>query len=161
MSARSLVVAAVLVLAGCARAMLPYQPLQQPPGATVSAAYQVVGDRLRIEIDTDGKRLEQVWIRKPDGTDVAPLTVDNPPTVATGGSSIGVGAGGGTWGGGGGYGSGVGITFPVGGGSSRVAGHTVAWFPLATAGAAPWPVYVKLAGIAPATILVGGPLPPR
>jgi hypothetical protein len=37
-------------------------------------------------------------------------------------------------------------------------GTTIAWFPLAPAGPAPWRVYVKLAGIEPTTIVVGGPL---
>jgi hypothetical protein len=160
MPARPIVLAALLVLAGCARATLPYTPAQQPPGARISAAYQVVGDRLRIEIDTDRKRLEQAWIMKADGTSVAPQSVDNPPVVTGPSPSIGVGVGGGTWGGGGGVGTGVSIGIPVGSGPSRIEGNTVVWFPLAAAGPAPWPVYVKLAGIPPATILVGGPLPP-
>jgi hypothetical protein len=153
-------VVALLVLAGCARATLPYRPDPQPSGARVSAAYQLVGDRLRIEIDTGGKLLEQVWVVKPDGTPVAPETVETPPVVAGPPSSVGVGVGGGTWGARGGVGSGLSIGFPIGGGASRAEGHTVAWFPGAPAGPPPWRLYVKLAGIAPTTFLVGGPPPP-
>src|SRR5207302_861428 len=72
---------ALVVLAGCSHATLPYQPDPQPHGARVSADYQVVGDRLRVEIDTSGRRLEQAWILKPDGTSVAPQTVEHPAGV--------------------------------------------------------------------------------
>ena len=62
---------ALVFLAGCAHATLPYAPDPQPRGARVSADSQVIGDRVRIEIDTDGRRLEQSWIIKPDGVSVA------------------------------------------------------------------------------------------
>ena len=132
-------VAALLAVSGCARATLPYRPEPQPPGARVSAAYQVAGDRLGVEIDTDGRPLEQAWIMKPDGTALAPEAVETPPVVAGSSPSIGIG---------------------VGGGSSRVAGNTRVWFPLAPAGPPPWRLYVKLAGIVPTTFFVGGPPPP-
>jgi hypothetical protein len=153
--ARPLVLAALLIVAGCARATLPYKPEQQPPGARISAASRVVGDRLRIEIDTDRHRLEHAWILKPDGTSVGPQAVENPPVVTRPRPSIGIGVGGG-----GHVSVGTSVGVPVGTGPGRIEGNTVVWFPLAAAGPAPWPVYVKLAGIAPATILVGGPLPP-
>ena len=160
MLARPLVVALV-VLAGCAHATLPYQPEVQPRGARISAAYQVIGEQLRIEIDTDHQRLEQAWIMKPDGTSVPPQAVENAPIVTGPPPTIGVGTG--TYGGRGGIGVGTGVSvgIPVGSGSSRIEGTTVASFPLAAAGPAPWRVYVKLAGIEPATIVVGGPLPQR
>src|SRR5258708_5683367 len=60
------------LLAGCSHATLPYKPDPQPRGARVSAAYQVVGDRLRVELDTDGQRLGQAWIVKPGGASLAP-----------------------------------------------------------------------------------------
>jgi hypothetical protein len=160
MLTRSLVVAALVILGGCAHATLPYQPEQQPQGARVSAAYQIVGDRLRIEIDTDRQRLEQAWIMKPDGTSLAPDTIENAPVVANPPPSVGVGVGSGTWGGRGGIGTGLSVGIPVGAGSSSIAGNTIVWFPLASAGPAPWRVYVKLAGIAPTTIPIGGPTPP-
>lgn len=160
-SVRGIVAAALLLLAGCARPMLPYQPDRQPSGARVSAAYTVVGDRIRLEIDTDRKRLEQAWILKPDGTSVAPNAVESAPVVVTPPPSISIGVGGGSWGGRTSVGSGASTGFPVGAGSTRVAGNTIVWFPREAAGPAPWRVYVKLADIVPTTILVGGPTAPR
>src|ERR1043166_3469920 len=69
------------LLAGCSHATRPYRPDPQPHGGRVSAAYQVVADRLRVEIDTNGKPLEQAWIIKPGGASVAPGNVENPPVV--------------------------------------------------------------------------------
>jgi hypothetical protein len=159
MSARWLVLP-LLVLAGCSHATLPYAPDPQPRGAKVSADYQVVGDRLRIEIDTSGRRLEQAWIVKPDGASVAPSAVDNPPVVTTPGPSIGIGVGGASYGRGIGVGSGLGMGFPVGSGPIVVAGNTIVWFPLAAAGPAPWRLYVKLGDVEPTTFFVGGPPSP-
>jgi hypothetical protein len=151
-----LILVAVLMLCGCARATLPYTPEQQPRGARVSAAYQIIGDRLGIEIDTDGRLLEQAWILKPDGTSLAVQAIDAPPMVPTPPPSVGVGVGGsGTTGGRVGVGGGIGLSFPIGGGTSRAQGTTFAWFPLAQAGPAPWRVFVKLSGIEPTTIVVG------
>lgn len=145
-----------LVLAGCSRATLPYAPDPQPRGATISAAYQLVGDRLRIEVDTDGRPLEQAWIIRPDGSSVAVQAIENPPVVTGPGSSVSIGVGGGTFGGGGiGVGTGVGVGIPVGAPSSRIAGNTVVWFPLAQAGPAPWQLYVKIGGVEPVRFLVG------
>lgn len=149
----------VALLAGCSHATLPYKPEPQPRGARVSAAYQVIGDRLRVEVDTGGKRLEQVWIMKPGGASVAPDNVENPPVVTGPPPSISVGVGGASYGRGGGVGSGVGVGVPIGTGPSRIEGNTIVWFPLAAAGPAPWQLYVKLAGVEPAQFAVGGPLP--
>jgi hypothetical protein len=157
MTWRISIVVAVLMLGACSRATLPYTPEPQPRGARVSAAYQVVGDRLGIEIDTDGRLLEQAWILKPDGTSVPPHAVDAAPVVTGPPPTISIGVGGGSYGGGVGVGTGVGMGVPVGRGSSRTEGNTTAWFPVAAAGPAPWRVYVKLAGIEPTTIVVGGP----
>ena len=77
------------------------------------------------------------------------------------GPTVGVGIGGGTWGGRGGVGAGVGVGIPMGSSSSRSAGNTVVTFPLAEAGPAPWPVYLKVAGIAAVTIVVGAVPPAR
>jgi hypothetical protein len=146
---------ALLALAGCAHSSLPYKPEVQPAGATISAGYQILVDRLRVEIDTDHRRLEDVWIAKPDGTAVRAETIENAPTVTGPGPSIGVGVGGGTWGGRGGVGTGIGVGFPVGGGPSRIEGPTFATFPLAQVGPPPWRLHVKLAAVPPATILLG------
>jgi len=130
-------VPALLALAGCASASLPYQPDPQPAGARISAAYQLTGDRLRIEIDTDGRRLEDARILKTDGTEVRAPAIDNPPVVSSG-SPVGggIGVGGGSFGalGGIGVGTGVSVGIPVGGGSTSVEGNTLAWFALDQAG---------------------------
>jgi hypothetical protein len=154
---------ALLALAGCASASLPYKPDPQPAGARVSAAYQLVVDRLRIEIDTDGRRLEEVMILTASGTEVRALAIDNPPIVPSGPPvGVGIGVGGGSFGGHGGFGVGTGMSvgIPVGGGSTAIDGNTFAWFALDQAGPPPWRVYVKLAGLPPTVILVGGPLSP-
>jgi hypothetical protein len=151
---------ALLVLAGCSRATLPYKPDPQPRGAKLSADYQVVADRLRIELDTSGRRLEQAWIFTPGGGSVAPGTVEPPPVVTRPGPTISVGGAGVSYGRGVSGGGGVGVGFPIGGGRSRVEGNTILWFPLASVGPAPWQLYVKLADTEPATFPVGTP-PPR
>ena len=150
---------ALVLLAGCSHATLPYKPDPQPRGGRVSAAYQVIGDRLRIEIETNGKSLEQAWIMKPDGVSVAPDAVENPPVVTGPPPSISVGVGGASYGRGVGVGSGVGVGVPIGTGPSRTQGNTIVWFPLAKTGPAPWQLYVKLNGAEPAQFAVGGPLP--
>ncbi len=154
-----LVLTALGTLAGCSRATLPYKPEIQPAGATVSGAYMLLADRLRIEIDTDGNRLEEVKILRPDGSPLYPQTIEHAPTVVSGGSAVSFGFGGGSWGGHGGGGMGVGVGVPVGGGSTRVEGPSVAYFALDQVGPAPWRVHVKLIGIDPALIVMG-PKPP-
>jgi hypothetical protein len=155
-------VVGMLVVGGCASTSLPYQPEIQPPGGRLSAAYQVAGDRLRVEVDTDGRRLEEATILRSDGAQVRALAIDNPPLVSSGPPvGVGIGIGGGTFGGRGGVGVGTGVSvgIPVGGSAPAPVGTTVAWFPLDQAGPAPWRVSVKAAGLAPAVIVVGGPLP--
>jgi hypothetical protein len=136
--------------------------LQARPAAArrqLSAAYTVVGDRLGIELDTSGHPLEQAWIIKPDGTSVAAQSADMPPLVTRPGPSISIGVGGASYGHGVGVGSGVGVGGPVGSDSTRMAGNATVWFPLASAGEAPWQLYVKVAGAEAATFYVGGPRP--
>jgi hypothetical protein len=148
----------MLTVAGCARTALPYKPAQQPPGATVSAAYQLTADRVRIEIDTDGHRLEEAVILRPDAGVLPPQTIEQAPVAPSGHSGVGIGVGVGGGSGGVGVGTGVSVGVPVSG-SSRVEGTTLAYFPLAYAGPAPWRVRIKLAGIEPVVIVVG-PTPP-
>jgi len=157
MTRQSLIVVALVVLAGCAQATLPYKPEQQPDGAKVSAAYQMLADRLRIEIDTDHRRLEDIWIVRADGTAVRAQTIENAPVVTGPGPTVDFGVGGTSIGRGGAIGTGVGVGMPVGEGRSRIEGHTFATFPLDQVGPPPWRLHVKLAGVAPTTILVGGP----
>jgi len=154
---RRLAVVLAVALAGCAHATLPYTPEQQPEGARISAAYQLLADRVRVELDTDGRRLEDVWIVKPDSTAVRASAIENAPVVTGPGPTIGVGVGGGSWGRGGGIGTGVGVGVPIGSGPTRIEGNTFASFPLDQIGPPPWRLHVKLAGVAPATILVGAP----
>jgi hypothetical protein len=161
MVTRGLLAAALLSLSACAATSLPYTPAQQPAGARVSAAYQLIGEQLRLELDTDGRRVEEVKVLRADGSELRAQAIDSGPPVATGSPvGIGIGIGGGSWGGRGGVGVGTGMSVgvPVGGGST-MEGHTFAWFPLAQAGPGPWNVYVKLVGVEPTVIVVGGPLP--
>jgi hypothetical protein len=154
-----LVLAASLAVAACAGSALPYKPEQQPPGATISAAYMVLADRLRVELNTDGRRLEEAKILRPDGSELHPLTIEQVVQPAGGsGATVGFGFGGGSWGGGSGAGAGVGISMPVGG-SSRIDGPVFAYYPLNQVGPAPWRLRVKLEGIEPAVIVLG-PMPP-
>src|SRR5262249_20695573 len=48
----SMLLAVTLTACSSVSAPLPYKPEVQPPGASISAAYTVVSDRLRVEIDT-------------------------------------------------------------------------------------------------------------
>jgi hypothetical protein len=153
-------------LAACSSSSsgLPYKPEVQPPGATVSAAYTIVGDRLRVEIEGGGRRVERAQIVMPDGALLEAQTIEYTPAASSGGSpvSIGFGIGGfSSTGGGGGVGTGVGVSTGglVGGGGSSEVGSSIASFPLAPAGPSPWRVRVKLQGVDSADILVGGAVP--
>lgn len=145
--------ALAFVLAGCAATTsLPYTPEQQPSGARVSAAYQMVGDELRIEIETSGRRLEEALLLKADGA-LRPQHVRVTPRAMSGGPiSIGVGAG--TFGGG--VGTGVSVSAPVGGTTAPATdGNTIVSFGSAQAGPPPWRLQVKLTGVEPVLIVVG------
>jgi hypothetical protein len=155
-------IAAILVLlAGCASATLPYTPDSQPPGVKLSAAYQMLSDQLRIEINTDHRRVEDVWIARSDGTAIRPKAIENAPVVTGPGPTIGIGLGGASYGRGGAIGSGVGVSAPVGSGPSRIEGNTFAMFPLDQVGPPPWRLHLKVDGALPTSILVGGPPPAR
>jgi hypothetical protein len=150
----TLVIPVLLAAAGCASSSLPYKPEQQPAGANVSAAYQVIGDRLRVEIATDGRRLEEASILRPDGSVVPAQTIEHFVSPGYAPASVGIGIGGGSFGGRGGVATGVGIGVPVGG-SSGGDGPIFAHFPLQQAGSSPWRLRVKLAGVEPAIIVLG------
>jgi len=156
MSRRPPIVIGLVFLAGCSQATLPYKPEEQPKGAKVSAAYQMLADRLKVEIDTDHRRLEDIFIVRADGTAVRAQTIENAPIVTGPGTTVGIGIGSASIGRGGGIGTGVGVGVPVGEGPSRIEGHTFATFPLAQVGPPPWRLHLKLAGVAPTTILIGG-----
>ncbi|HEY7434428.1 MAG TPA: hypothetical protein VIE41_04760 [Methylomirabilota bacterium] len=162
---RTLVPAMLLAvaLAACSSASpeLPYRPAVQPAGATVSAAYTIVSDRLRVEIAGGGRRLERAQLVKPDGALLEAQTIEYTPASGGGGSPVSIGLGVGSFGSlGGGVSTGVGVStggvVGGGGGSSEVA-TSIASFPLAEAGPRPWRVRVKLVGVESADILLGDP----
>ena len=141
------------LLAGCAASTLPYAPAQQPAGFPISADYRVVGDRLRVEIDTGGYRLEDAQIVRPEGAGIPAQTIEHPGP--RGGSGVGVGIGIGSAGRSGsvGIGTGVGIGTTLGGGG-RAEGSTLAWFPLDHVGPGPWRLRVKVVGVQPTDIVL-------
>jgi hypothetical protein len=152
-------------LAACSSSSpgLPYKPAVQPPGATVSAAFTIVSERLRVEIDGRGRRVERAQIVKPDGALLEAQTIEYTPAAGGGGSPVSIGFGIGSFGSvGGGVSTGVGVStggVVGGGGSSSEVGSSIASFPLGQAGPSPWNVRVKLQGTDPVDILVGEPGP--
>jgi len=143
-------------------ANFPYKPETQVPGPPVSAAYSVTTDRLRIEIDTGGRRLERAQIVKTDGAllDAQTIEFTQAPSGGSYGSPIGIGIGGGSFGRmGSGVGTGVGVSMGgvVGGagGGGGTSGNTIASFALDQAGQRPWRLRVKLEGVEPFDIVVG------
>ncbi len=155
--------AGALTACSSSSAGLPYKPAVQPPGATVSAAYTIVSDRLRVEIEGRGRRVERAQIVRPDGAVLEAQTIEYTPAAGGGGSPVSIGFGIGSFGSlGGGVSTGVGVSTGgvVGGGASAgEVGSSIASFPLAQAGPSPWRVRVKLQGTDPADILVGEPGP--
>lgn len=147
----------------------PYRPEVQPPGATIAAAYTIVADRLRVEIEGGGRRLERAQVIKADGAIVEAQTIEYIPAPGGGGTPVGLNFGIGGFsstGGGSGVGSGVGVSTGglVGGGGSAAIASSIASFPLAQVGPSPWRVRVKLQGTDAADVLVGErsgpPVPP-
>lgn len=139
-----LALAPALVLAACAASTLPYTPAQQPAGTLISADYQLLADRLLVEIDSGGYRLEDAQILTAGGSAVRPETIEHPAPRGGSGLGLGVGVGGGRYGGSG-IGVGVGVGTTVGG--SRAAGNTLAYFALDRVGPPPWRLRVKVVGV--------------
>jgi hypothetical protein len=156
-AARGLLVLAV-GLSACAPATLPYKPEPPGPGRAISADYMLMADRLRVEIDTGGYRLEDTQLVKADGAAVRPQTIEHPPAGSGSSVGFGIGMGGANYGRGGavGVGTGVGMEVPMGG-ATRVQGNTVLYFGLDQVGSPPWRLDVKIAETNAATIV----LPPR
>jgi hypothetical protein len=156
----AMLLAVALSACSAVSSSLPYKPEVQPPGAFISAAYTVVSDRLRVEIDTGGLRLERAQVIKP-GAVLEAQTIEYALPPPSG--PIGVGLGVGSFGGlGTGVGTGVGVsTSGVVGRGGPGGGTTIASFALVDAGPSPWRVRVKLRGNDPVDILVGEPAPPR
>jgi len=141
----------------CSAAGLPFKP-ETPAGSAISADYTMLTDRVRIEVDTGGDRLEDVQLVRFDGAVVRSQTIESPPPGTGSSFGLGIGTGRTSYGGGGavGVGTGIGMEVPVGT-SNRVQGHTVIYFDLNQTGSPPWRLNVKVAETAPATIV----LPPR
>jgi hypothetical protein len=163
-----LVAILTITLAGCSSSSpaptssnLPYKPETPVAGASISAAYTIVSDRLRVEIDTGGRRLERAQIVKADGAFVDAQTIEYTASAGGGswGSPVGISFGVGSFGrtgGGSAVGTGVGVSTGVGGSGAPPAGaNSIATFPLEQAGPRPWRVRVKIEGIEPADIVVG------
>jgi hypothetical protein len=148
------------LLVGCASSpTLPYAPMQQPAGAKMSAAYQIAGDTLRFEVDTDHRRLEEARLLRADNTSIPAMNIENPPIVTQApSSSFGFGIGGVSGGGGGGaVGTGMSIGGPVGSPTTTIEGHTFISFPLSQSGPAPWRLQLRFAGTEPVVFVIGGP----
>jgi hypothetical protein len=148
--------ALALALGACASASLPFKPEPPAPSRSLSADYMLMADRLRVEIDTDGYRLEDAHIVKADNAVVRAQTVEHPPVGGGSSTGIGIGIGGASYGGRGGVGvgTGVGVNIPVGSGEPRVHGNTVLYFPLNQVGEPPWRLSVKVAQTDPAIIVL-------
>lgn len=139
------------LLLGCGGG-LPYRPVRLPAGVPLSADYRVEADGLRVTIASGGYRVEEAQIVRPDGTLVAPRSLEHPSPYGAPGLGIGVGVGGGgAIGRDVGFGVGVGVGIPVGGRPGR---HTVAVFPLAEVGPPPWSLRVKVVGVEPVLIVL-------
>jgi hypothetical protein len=146
------VVALLIAMAGCA-GPLPFQPERQPFGATISADIQVIEDRLRVEVDSDGYRVEWAVLVGDGGVALPPESLAPPVPPSAGGLSIGLGVGASGWGSSGSYSAAV----PVAGmsvGAAPPSRTTLAMFPLGPAGPPPWRLRVKVIGVEPVDILL-------
>jgi hypothetical protein len=146
MSARYLLLMLLPVaLAACTNsAQLRYQPDKQPDWLHVYADYQILQDHIGVLIDTDGRHLDDVYITKPDGAVVRPLSITYPAF----GQSVSVGTGIG-WGP-----VGVGVGVPVG--PKHAEGLTTATFSQQAVGPEPWMLTFKLKGAKDVTVKLGG-----
>src|SRR4051812_31474324 len=118
--------AMVLVLAGCNSYQLKYAAVPQPAGANIFADYTPLQGAVGVNIDTDGRRLEEVSVKRTDGTVVRPVNISYPAV----GHSAAVGTGFGFGSGHVGVGTGIGI--PVG--PERTYGLTTVTFEEAALG---------------------------
>jgi len=137
------VFATFLLLTGCNSYNLRYKADPQPSGANLFADYTQLQDAVGVSIDTDGRRLEDVFIAKADGSVVHPLNI----AFAGMGPAGSVGVGG--FGAGDHVGVGSGLFFPVG---ERTRGLTTATFSTAAIGPAPWTLHIKVEGAKEAVV---------
>ena len=131
----------------CSSPSLAYKPDMQPKGATLSADYRLLQDRLDVAVETDGRRLEDAYLVLP-GSVLRPSSVSDPVFDR---DRIGLGVG---------IpftpvGVGLGPGIPVG--DEKARGETHAYFPADAAGPGPWRLHVKVAGTAPVDITLPQP----
>ena len=136
-----LLVAAALLLGACNTYNLKYQPAVQPSGLNLYADFVPLQDSVAVVIDTDGRRLEEIYVKKSDGTQVRPMNISYPASYRS--SSVGLGIGYGT-----GSHVGVGTGFGVPVGPSESYGTTTATFAAEPLGHAPWELHLKVEGVA-------------
>jgi hypothetical protein len=149
------IVAVALVLVGCT-GPLPYRPERQPFGATISAGVHVVDERLRIEIDSGGYRVERAVLVRDRDQEVAPEALV-PATAAAPGGGVSIGLGVGTGGSGSSGSYSVGTGGGIGLGGPRPTGTTLVVFRLDSAGPSPWRLRVKVVGVDPVDIVLDPP----
>ncbi len=141
---------AALLLGGCNSYNLRYSAQPQPKYHHVYADFTPLQDAIGFSIDTDGRRLEEIYVRKADGSIVHPLSLAYPGFTRNGALFPGIGVGGGHVVGG------IGAGIPIG--PKRADGLTTATFQQSALGPPPWELHVKIQGIDDATIpAVGGP----
>jgi hypothetical protein len=147
----SAVVLAVFFLGGCNSYNLRYAAIPQPKGANLFADYNLLQDAVTVMVDTDGNRLEDIYVTRGDGAIVRPLAIQHAGYYQSAALGTGIGGFGRHVGGG------VGMGFPVG--PRRAHGLTTAAFALGDraadkpgVGQPPWNVHVKVEGIEPAVI---------
>lgn len=149
-SAAAVLVAALGAVGGCNSYNLRYRAEPQPKNAHIYADYTPLENATAFSIDTDGGRIEEVFIRKADGTIVHPLNMGYPGFGKSSALFPGVGFGTGH------VGFGLGAGIPIG--PERASGLTAATFSQPGLGGPPWELHVKIHGLAEAVIPgVGGP----
>jgi hypothetical protein len=137
-------VLAMGLLAGCNSYHLRYPAVPQPSGARIFADYTLLQDAVGVSVDTDGRRLEGIYVKKPEGVLVRPVNIVYPAFAASGAVGTGVGFGSGH------VGVGTGVFAPVG--PERAQGLTTATFGAAALGPPPWALHVKVEGITEAVV---------
>jgi hypothetical protein len=142
---------ALVALTGCNSYNLHYKAEPQPDGANIFADFTTLQDAIGVSVDTDGRRLEEIYIKKSDGTLVRPANIAYPGFGKSASIGTGVGVGGGS------VGVGTGIFMPVG--PERARGLTTATFASSAVGTAPWELHVKVQGIKEAIIPALGGTP--
>ena len=136
-------------VAGCGTKKLQYLPEPVVTEARLlSADYTELDTRRLVEVQTDGYRIDQVWIERADGTQVKPAQIEY---EKGGGGGVGFGVGVGT--GGRGIGTGVGVGTRTGGRGENLQ-RVKLYFDSAAVGDAPWTMRIKLMGLMQTTIVL-------